>query len=503
MLDKVETSPHGRKNNAAPRFENSYAALPARFHQRAAPNPVDAPRLIKVNDTLAADLGIDPDFLRSADGLEMLAGNRFPESAEPIAMAYAGHQFGSFVPQLGDGRALLVGEVLDRNGRRRDIQLKGSGPTRFSRNGDGRAAIGPVLREYIVSEAMHAMRIPTTRALAAVTTGEKVYRERALPGAVFARVASSHIRIGTFQFFAAREDTEGLRTLADYAIERHYPEARNDEQPYLAFLTGVVERQARLVAQWMLVGFIHGVMNTDNMSISGETIDYGPCAFMDAYNAGTVFSSIDQGGRYAYANQPGIAVWNLARLAETLLPLLADDLDKAVELAEAAVKTFQGHYSTAFHTGLRQKIGLTSSEAGDIPLIADLFERMARNQVDFTKLFRTLARNVDGDPGIARDLFANPADFDAWLPKWLERLEREPAGQPAIKGVMLTSNPKYIPRNHRVEEAIAAAVEHGDFAPFERLNAILSRPFDEQPEHEAYAAPPREDERVLRTFCGT
>ena len=313
-----------------PQFENSYAALPEQFHSRTHPEPVSAPRLIKVNEALAQDLGIDTDFLRSADGVAMLAGNRFPAGAQPIALAYAGHQFASFVPQLGDGRALLIGELIDRSGTRRDVQLKGSGPTAFSRRGDGRAALGPVLREYIVSEAMAALGIPTTRSLAAVLTGDTVYRETALPGGVLTRVAASHIRIGTFQFFAARGDVEGVKTLADYAIDRHYPELTGQEGRYLAFLDQVIARQARLVARWMLVGFIHGVMNTDNMSISGETIDYGPCAFMDAYHANTVFSSIDQFGRYAYANQPGIAVWNLARLAETLLPLLDADTDEAV-----------------------------------------------------------------------------------------------------------------------------------------------------------------------------
>lgn len=496
---RANTSP------APPAFENTYAELPERFYARPDASLVSAPKLIQLNEALAGELGIDPDFLRSDDGVAMLAGNRFPDTSRPIAQAYAGHQFGNFVPQLGDGRALLIGEVIDRNGRRRDIQLKGSGPTRFSRNGDGRAALGPVLREYIVGEAFAALGIPTTRALAAVLTGEQVYRETRLPGAVFARVAASHIRVGTFQYLAARGDVEGLRALADYAIDRHYPEARTEDQPYVAFLRGVVARQAELIARWLLVGFIHGVMNTDNMTVSGETIDYGPCAFMEAYNPATVFSSIDQGGRYAYANQPGIAVWNLARLAEALLPILHDDIDEAVKLGEAAIRTFQGRYEAAFHNGLRRKIGLSTAEDGDIPLLTDLFERMTRNRADFTLTFRQLCHDTDAatGEGRARSLFANLAEFDDWTIRWRERLAREPSGADGAAKLMLATNPKYIPRNHRVEEVIQAAVERSDFQPFERLLGVVSKPFDEQPENEAYATPARDDEQVLRTFCGT
>lgn len=486
-----------------PHFDNSYAALPERFYARTDASPVSAPKLIQVNAPLAGELGIDPGFLRSDDGVAMLAGNRFPATAKPIALAYAGHQFGNFVPQLGDGRALLIGEVVDRQGVRRDIQLKGSGPTLFSRNGDGRAALGPVLREYLVSEAIAAMGIPTTRTLAAVTTGEQVYRETAQPGAVLARVAASHIRIGTFQFFAARGDVEGLRRLADYAIERHDPAAGKAEQPYRAFLEGVVARQARLVARWMCVGFIHGVMNTDNMSISGETIDYGPCAFMDAYHPNTVFSSIDQFGRYAFANQPGIAVWNLARLAESLLPILHDDIDEAVKMGETAIRTFQSHYAPAFHGELRRKIGLGTEQDGDIALISDLFECMSRNQADFTLTFRHLAADAVVGEGRTRDQFAKPEEFDDWAKRWRERLADEPEGPDAAKRLMLATNPKYIPRNHRVEQAIRAAVDQGDFGPFERLLAVVTRPFDEQPDNEAYTLAPLEEERVLRTFCGT
>lgn len=499
LTKPIETEPR------EPRFENTYAALPERFFSRMEANPVAAPKLIRVNRPLARELGLDPDQLESPEGVGMLAGNAFPATAMPIALAYAGHQFGGFVPQLGDGRALLIGEVIDSHGVRRDIQLKGSGPTRFSRNGDGRAAIGPVLREYIVSEAMAALGIPTTRTLAAVTTGEPVYRETKLPGAVVTRVAASHIRIGTFQYFAAREDTEALKLLADYAISRHYPDLASREQPYLALLEAVIEAQAGLVARWMLVGFIHGVMNTDNMTISGETIDYGPCAFMDHYEAGAVFSSIDRGGRYAYANQPRIASWNLTRLAETLLPLLHEDGEQAVALAEGALRQFQRLYATAFHDGLRHKVGLFSKEEEDLQLIADLLERMERNRADFTLTFRSLANDLDPEKsaGVTRGLFAEPGDFDEWAARWRERLARDAGSAAHRRDAMLAVNPKYIPRNHRIEAVIVAATERGDFAPFEELLGVLEQPFDEQPEMERYASPPEAHERVLQTFCGT
>ena len=386
---------------------------------------------------------------------------------------------------------------------RRDIQLKGSGPTRFSRGGDGRAAIGPVLREYIVSEAMHALGIPTTRSLAAVTTGEPVFREHRLPGAVLTRVAASHIRIGTFQYFAARGDTGGVRTLADYAIQRHYPEVGAGERPYLRLLEAVIAAQARLVARWMLVGFIHGVMNTDNMTISGETIDYGPCAFLDEFDPNKVFSSIDQHGRYAFANQPNIAVWNLARFAETLLPLLDDDQDEAIRIAEDALKSFKQHYEPVFHGGLRDKLGLATEEDEDVQLISDLFALMARQKADFTLAFRGLGGELDGAGEGARALFSEPSDFDAWADRWRARIAREPQHDGERLELMRSANPRYIPRNHRVEEAIRAAEDEDDFGPFERLVAVLARPFDEQPDMAAYAAPPQAHERVLRTFCGT
>ncbi|MBS3650313.1 YdiU family protein [Pseudaminobacter sp. 19-2017] len=488
-----------------PPFENTYAALPDRFFSRPDPNPVSSPWLIRLNRQLADELGLDPEFLESPEGVAMLAGNRFPDNTQPIAQAYAGHQFGNLVPQLGDGRALLIGEVIDRSGRRRDIQLKGSGPTRFSRGGDGRAAVGPVLREYIVSEAMAAMGIPTTRSLAAVLTGDPVFRERRLPGAVLTRVAASHIRIGTFQYFAIRGDTDGVKMLADYAIDRHYPSVREQANPYISLLRSVIQAQAELIARWMLIGFIHGVMNTDNMSISGETIDYGPCAFMDAYHPATVFSSIDQFGRYGYANQPRIAVWNLARLAETLLPLFSEKEDEAIAQAEEALRQFQSWYEAALHAGLSRKLALFREEEGDLGLISDLLETMSRNEADFTLTFRRLADDLDAPEGYGatRTLFRDPAAFDAWAVRWHERLSREPEYDADRRQAMNAVNPKYIPRNHRIEAVINAAVDSADFAPFEELLTVVTKPFDEQPEMSRYADPPLESERVLQTFCGT
>ncbi|MBR0962915.1 YdiU family protein [Bradyrhizobium diazoefficiens] len=484
-------------------FQNTYAALPDNFFARVAPTPVSAPRLIKLNRPLAVQLGLDPDVLETAEGAEILAGKTVPAGADPIAMAYAGHQFGNFVPQLGDGRAILLGEVIDRDGIRRDIQLKGSGPTPFSRRGDGRAALGPVLREYIVSEAMFALHIPTTRSLAAVITGEHVLRETALPGAVLTRVASSHIRVGTFQYFAARRDTEALRRLADHVIARHYPELSGTERPYHALLAGVVARQANLVARWLLVGFIHGVMNTDNSSVSGETIDYGPCAFMDAYNPLQVFSSIDEMGRYAYANQPRIAQWNATRLAECLLPLFGDDRDKAVAEAQEILGAFPEIFSTAYQAGLRRKVGLFTARDGDEALIQDLLDAMARNQADFTLTFRKLGEAAGGDASDARAQFIDPAAFDEWAGRWRERTALEPQSVSERQAAMHAVNPLFIPRNHRVEAVIQAAVNNDDYAPFEELVKVLAKPFDDQAGYAAYAEPPLPDQRVLQTFCGT
>ena len=484
-------------------FDNTYARLPARFYARIEPTPVARPRLIKLNGRLAVTLGLDPEELASPEGVGMLAGNRVPDGAEPVAMAYAGHQFGHFVPQLGDGRALLLGEIVDRDGVRRDIHLKGSGRTPFSRGGDGRAAVGPVLREYIVSEAMAALGIPTTRALAAVTTGESVFRETVLPGAVLARVASSHVRVGTFQYFAARGDTEAVRLLADYVLARNYPELLDTEQPYLALLEGIVFRQAGLVAQWLLVGFIHGVLNTDNMSVAGETIDYGPCAFMDAYDPDTVFSSIDRSGRYAYANQPTIAHWNLTRLAETFLPLLSDDARKAKAAAEAVLGGFAHRFEAAFHSGLRRKIGLFTDRDDDVSLMRDLLKGMAQNGADFTLTFRRLAEAAEGRDEPVRSLFIDPTIFDTWARRWRERLKEEPEEVDNRRTMMQAVNPAFIPRNHRVEAAIMAAVQQSDLEPFEEIVTVLEKPYEDQPTFARYAEPPEPHERVLQTFCGT
>jgi uncharacterized protein YdiU (UPF0061 family) len=468
-------------------FDNSYARLPGTMHAGILPTPVEAPKLIQVNAALARALGIDPAGLTA----EMAVGNVLPEGAAPIAQAYAGHQFGHFVPQLGDGRAILLGEVVDRSGIRRDIQLKGSGPTPFSRRGDGRAALGPVLREYLVSEAMHALGIPTTRALMAATTGEKVYRERVLPGAVLTRIAASHIRVGTFQFFAVRRDLDSLKALIDHVIARHYPQLQGAENPALGLLDAVIAAQAALVARWMQVGFIHGVMNTDNTSVSGETIDYGPCAFMDAYDPATVFSSIDEYGRYAYANQPPIVQWNLARFAETLLPFLHENREEAIGIATERIEGFPAIYARAWLAGFRAKIGLASEEEGDIDLIEDLLKLMEREQADFTQTFRALT-NGEEQPSLAD-----------WLPKWKERLSRDPQDIDQRRALMRSVNPAYIPRNHMVEAMIAAAVDQGDYQPFEEMLRVLMNPYEEQPGAEAYAGPSPEPDVAYRTFCGT
>jgi serine/tyrosine/threonine adenylyltransferase len=483
-------------------FDNSYARLPNRFYACLDPVPVAAPRLVRLNTALARQLGIDPDDLASPDGVAALAGNTVPPGAEPIALAYAGHQFGHFVPQLGDGRACLLGEVVGRDGIRRDIQLKGSGPTPFSRAGDGRAALGPVLREYLISEAMAALGIPTTRTLAAVTTGEAVWREHRLPGAVLTRVAASHIRVGTFQYFAARGDAEAVRLLADHAIARHYPDAAGADNPYRAFLNEVVAAQADLVARWLLVGFIHGVMNTDNCSIAGETIDYGPCAFMDAYDPATVFSSIDRAGRYAYGNQPRIAQWNLARLAETLLPLLDANEDSAMEAAKDALAAFDSRFQVAYLAGLRRKIGLVTEREGDDALVQDFLSALAADGVDFTRAFRSLSTAAQDDSAL-RPVFGDSTAIDAWAARWRSRLAEEPGGADGAQVTMQAVNPVFIPRNHLVEAALAAAVERADFAPFEALLDVLSRPFQDDPALALYALGPREEERVLQTFCGT
>lgn len=483
-------------------FDNTYARLPSRFYALQSPAAVARPRLVKLNRGLAVELGLDSDQLRSPEALAVLAGNSVPEGAKPLAMAYAGHQFGGFVPRLGDGRAILLGEVLDPEGERFDIQLKGAGQTPFSRAGDGRAWLGPVLREYIVSEGMHALGIPTTRALAAVASGESVYRETALPGAVLTRVARSHVRVGTFEYFSARGDTQALTHLADYVVARHYPEALADEQPYLSLLECVIARQARLIAQWLGVGFIHGVMNTDNMSIAGETIDYGPCAFMDTYHPDRVFSSIDRGGRYAYRNQPRIAQWNLSRLAQSLLPLIDEDRDKAVEQAQTAIDAFPERFEQAYLERFRVKLGLGEAHPDDADLIDALLRVMAETDADFTNSFRALSDAAEGTDDRVRTELGHSTPGDEWLQRWRVRLARE-AATPAARGArMRRANPNLIPRNHQVEAVLAAAVSD-DLDPLEDLLQVLAQPWEERPDSLPYRCPPEPHEVVRETFCGT
>jgi uncharacterized protein YdiU (UPF0061 family) len=456
--------------------------------------PVSTPALLMLNEELATELGLDPGALREPAGVALLVGNAVPEEARPVAQAYAGHQFGVYVPRLGDGRALLLGELIDGGGQRRDLHLKGSGRTPFARGGDGKAAVGPMLREYVMGEALHALGIPTSRALAVVATGDQVVRETLLPGAVLARVAASHLRVGTFQYAAATGDPALVRKLTDYAIARHYPEVAEAENPYLEFYRRVIDAQASLVARWMLVGFVHGVMNTDNMTISGETIDYGPCAFMDTFDPATVFSSIDHAGRYAYGNQPGIAQWNLARLGETLLPLIDDDTDAAVEAATEAVRSFVERYEGYWMAGLAAKLGL---DEPDLPLIQDLLVLLDAQRADFTQFFRALSAHLRGHD--ARSMFTEPDAFDAWVARWQAVL---PADRDAVAAAMNRVNPVYIPRNHLVEEALTAATD-GDMAPFRRLVEVLAGPFVERPGLERYAEPAPAGCGPYVTYCGT
>jgi len=487
-------------------FDNSYARLGQRFYTRQLPVPVASPDLIRVNHELATYLGIDPDWLESDTGVGFVAGNFVPEGADPIATVYAGHQFGGWNPQLGDGRAILLGEMIAADGGRYDIQLKGSGRTPYSRGGDGRAPLGPVLREYIVSEAMAVLGVPTTRALAAVTSGEKVIREGRVPGAVLARVAQSHIRIGTFQFFASKQDHGSLGTLVDHVIQRHYPQAAQSDDPLRAMLDGVVARQASLIAQWQLLGFIHGVMNTDNMLLSGETIDYGPCAFMDGFDADTVFSSIDHGGRYAYRNQPQIAHWNLARLVQALLPLLDEDQDKAIASGQAIIDVFPGLVQTAYQDGMYRKLGITGKEPEDNALIQDLLNLMQQKKTDFTLTFRRLADLVSPETasgGGVGSMFELPDAFTLWLERWQARLAGEAGDDCSRQQAMYGANPVFIPRNHLVEEVIEAAQARQDFDPFHQLIDILAQPFEFEHKHTRYASPPRADQVVRETFCGT
>ncbi|RAR59785.1 uncharacterized protein YdiU (UPF0061 family) [Onishia taeanensis] len=501
-----------------PSFSLRYAHLPSRMSAECAPTRVANPRLVAFNHALAEELGFEAAAFDATEAAEALSGNAPPAGSEPLAMAYAGHQFGNFVPKLGDGRALLLGEVINRDGQIRELQLKGAGRTPFSRGGDGRAPLGPVLREYLVSEAMHALGIPTTRALAAVTTGERIVRRLAEPGAVLTRVASSHLRVGTFQYFAVRKDVEAIQLLADMAIERHYPhlEPLSGGARYLALLEAVIARQAELVARWMGVGFIHGVMNTDNSTISGETLDYGPCAFMDAYDPRTVFSSIDERGRYAFANQPHSAQWNLARFAETLLSLLDDDHDRAIALATDAIEAFPEHFEASYGAIKRAKLGLERVEAGDEALAQELLDAMQAGHADYTLTFRTLAdaledqgenhgKGDDKHGGESRlvSLFDTPEAISAWLSRWRERLTREDADAATIATRLRATNPAVIPRNHFVEQALKAADDKDDFAPFEALLAAVTHPFEELEGELDYTQPPQPSERVLRTFCGT
>ncbi len=479
-------------------FDNSYAALPPEFYQRLDPTPVSQPELIAVNETLARELGIDPAMLRSPDGIQMLAGNRIPDGAAPLAMAYAGHQFGNWVPQLGDGRAILLGEVMDRHGVRQDIQLKGAGPTAFSRGGDGRNWIGPVLREYVVSEAMAALGVPTTRALAAIKSGDHVLREQGpLPGAILTRVARSHIRVGTFQYFTARQNREAVEQLMHYVIDRHYPDAAQAQNPALALLDAVIDAQAALIAHWQSIGFIHGVMNTDNSSITGDTIDYGPCAFMDTYAADKVFSSIDRGARYAYQNQPRIAQWNLVNFAQCLLPFFDEDKEEAVRLAQESINRFDERFIGYYLSRMRAKLGLVDEKDEDLTLVSSLLELMQTHSLDFTLTFRQLSKRSATDP------FAPGGSLHDWHRSWQRRVGEEPAALDAATQLMQRSNPVIIPRNHQVESMIDAAVKDGDFAPFEALLDAVTRPFDEAHEQSDLATPPAPDEVVTQTFCGT
>ncbi len=495
-------------NNIA--FNNSYVTLGESFYVKTLPTPVAQPALIKFNEALAETLGLSAANPDSAEAATLFAGNYIAEGAEPLAMAYAGHQFGHFNPQLGDGRAILLGEIMDAEGTRFDMQLKGSGRTFYSRDGDGRAALGPVLREYLVSEAMAKLAVPTTRALAAVTTGEQVARERLLPGGIITRIAKSFVRVGTFQYFSAKGDVAAIQKLADYIIERNYPLAAETAHPYTALLAAVVDSQAALIARWMQLGFIHGVMNTDNMSIAGETIDYGPCAFMDHYQHDRVFSSIDRQGRYAYSRQPSIGLWNLTRLAESLLPLLAEDTNVAADIARDILEAYVTSYQDNWLSGMRAKCGLSATadniKKADRELIEELFNLMAINDADFTLTFYYLSQ-LTAQPSVQdrklRSLFATPAQLDGWLLKWRRRLSEEAQSDEHRQKKMQVVNPVYIPRNHQIEAAIRAAEDHADFSVFHDLHEVLQNPYVQQTGREKYMLPPEPGEVVKQTFCGT
>ena len=487
-------------------FQNSYAKLPEYFYSRVDPTAVEKPQLIHINESLAKELGIDLATLSEQVVAELFAGNTTPDGAEPLAMAYSGHQFGNLNPSLGDGRAILLGEVIDQYNQRRDIQLKGSGRTPYSRNGDGRAALGPVLREYLLSEAMAIHQVPTTRALAAVITGERVRREGLPPGAIITRTADGFVRVGTFVYFAIRGNGAAVQELADYVIDRNYPEIKDAANPYLALLEGVIDRQAYLIAKWMSLGFIHGVMNTDNMAVSGETIDYGPCAFMDDYHPSKVFSSIDQRGCYAYQNQPAAGHWDLCRFAEAIVPLIDDDKDLAVEKVQAAINAFPEQYEAYWLANFSQKIGLATIQDGDKALVEDLLTCMAENKADFTLSFYHLGKPQhtpsNNDQGFIQQ-FSEPASIADWLSRWRDRLALEKRTEPSRQAAMMQINPLYIPRNHLVEAVIRAAEDELDFAPFHELLTVLKQPYFEQEGKEKFALPPEPAEVVHQTFCGT
>ncbi|MEL1136031.1 YdiU family protein [Desulfitobacterium sp. THU1] len=490
MIDEQEIQKAGWN------FDNTYASLPSLLYTKLSPVPVNSPEFVILNERLAESLGLNVQSLKSDEGISVFAGNRLPEGAEPLAQAYAGHQFGHFT-MLGDGRALLLGEQMTPEGGRYDIQLKGSGKTPYSRGGDGRAALGPMLREYIISEAMFGLGIPTTRSLAVVTTGESIVRETMLPGAILTRIAASHIRVGTFQYVSQWGTVEDLRTLAEYTLERHYGH-REAKNPYPTLLQEVIKRQASLIAQWQLVGFIHGVMNTDNMVVSGETIDYGPCAFMDTYDPATVFSSIDRQGRYAYRNQPYMAAWNLARFAETLLPLLSADEEEAIKIAEAEVSQFFELYQSNWLRGMRAKLGLLSEEAEDESFIKDLLDLMEKHQADYTNTFLALTFDNPGDSA----LFSS-GEFVEWKERWQGRINRQQESRESSHQLMRNSNPAVIPRNHRVEAALEAAVEEGDYSVLRQLLQVLENPYAHTREQLEYSQPPEPSSCGYRTFCGT
>ena len=483
-------------------FNNTYSKLSDTFREEIKPVPVNNPELVLLNENLASELNLDFSKIDKKELSKIFSGNSLPNGSNSIAQAYAGHQFGHFT-MLGDGRAVLIGEHKTKSNKRYDIQFKGSGKTAFSRNGDGRAALGPMLREYIMSEAMNALKIPTTRSLAVVKTGEDIQREEVLQGAVLTRVASSHIRVGTFQYIAARQKKDELKTLLDYTIDRHYPEIKNSNNQALDLLNLLIEKQCNLVVNWMRVGFIHGVMNTDNMTISGETIDYGPCAFMNSYSPGTVFSSIDQHGRYAYANQPEILVWNLARLAETLIPIVDPDKNRAIELLTETIDCIKPLYESHWLAGMQSKVGLSTEDPQDQKLITDLLSVMEEGQADFTLVFRHLAKFLRGESDPLRNLFKDPGAIDPWLQRWQKRLEQEGVSKDTRAETMDRFNPIYIPRNHKVEEALSAAVEQGDMKPFTKMLNVLNHPFDDIQEEEVYAEPPPISNIPYRTFCGT